>query len=86
MDGPRFQAQGAWVTITTKLLRKDEFEQREITTKMVRCIFPLFYMPSPPIPIAPPQRPPSPPAPGAPIPPSSLESSRYWDGIPLPDV
>jgi len=25
-DGPRFQPQGSWVTITTKLLRREEFE------------------------------------------------------------
>ena len=47
-DVLRFQPQGAWVTITIESLRREEFEHRGITTKTVRNIFPLLYVPPPP--------------------------------------
>jgi len=31
LDGPRFQAQGAWTTLTTVLLLREKFELRGIT-------------------------------------------------------
>ena len=32
-DGPRFQIQGAWATITSELQLREEFEQKRITTE-----------------------------------------------------
>jgi len=45
-----FSFKGAWVTIAIELMRREEFEQREITTKMVHYIFPCLYVP-PPLPL-----------------------------------
>ena len=34
-DGPRFQIQGAWATITLELMLQEEFEQRGITMEIL---------------------------------------------------
>ena len=36
LDGPRFQAQGAWTTLTTELLLREEFELRGITMETLQ--------------------------------------------------
>ena len=51
-DIPRFQLQEVWVTITTELLHREEFEQREITVEIVRYIFSLLFVLPPPAPRA----------------------------------
>ena len=40
-DRLRFQAQGAWTTIATKLLLRVEFERRGFTMETLRHVFPL---------------------------------------------
>ena len=41
IDRPRFQAQGACVTLTTELLLREEFELRGITMEALQHVFPL---------------------------------------------
>jgi len=72
------------VTITTEQLRREEFEQRGITTEIVRYIFRLLYVPPlPALAYAPPL---SPPALGASHTPSSSGSIRHGQGVPLEDI
>jgi len=42
LDGPRFQAQGAWTTLTTELLLREEFELRGIIMETLQHVFPLL--------------------------------------------
>jgi len=74
---PRFQAYGPCVTISTELLRREEFEQRSITTHIVCYIFPLLYVPPPPVPTQapPPCAPPIPSTPQSPANPGSSITS-----------
>ena len=72
LDGPRFQAQGAWMTLTAELLLREEFELRGLTMETLQHVFPLYQVHPPPAAPVPAQGPPSPPAPaqGPPIPPA----------------
>ena len=72
LDGPRFQAQGAWMTLTTEMLLREEFELRGLTMETLQHVFPLYQVHPPPAAPVPAQGPPSPPAPaqGPPIPPA----------------
>jgi len=83
LDEPKFQAQGAWTTITTELLLREEFELRGITMETVQYVFPLHQLPSPPTAPAPAQGPPSPPVPGIPMIPDSPGEAHVV--IDLPD-
>ena len=47
-DDPMFLAQGALNTITTELLLREEFEQREITMETLQHVFPLHQAHPPP--------------------------------------
>jgi len=62
-DGPMFQAQRAWTTLTTELLLSEEFELRKITMETLQHVFPLHQVHPPPVAAALAQGPPSPPAP-----------------------
>ena len=94
LDGPRFQAQEAWTTVTTELLLKEEFELRGITMETLQHVFPLHQAPPPPAtlapaqgrpsPPAPAQGPRSPPAPGTPLMPNSPREAHVV--IDLPDI
>ena len=67
-------------------MRRQEFEQRYITTQMVRYIFPLLHTPlSPPPPALPHASPPPPLAPDAPKPPISPGSSVFSQEVLLKD-
>jgi len=44
-DGPRFQAQGAWTTITTELLLREEIEERRIAMETLQHVFLLHQTP-----------------------------------------
>jgi len=72
LDRPRFQAQGAWTTLTIKLLLREEFELRGITMETLQFVFPLHQVYPPLVSPAPAQGPPSllTPAQGPPIPPA----------------
>ena len=47
LDGPRFQAQGAWMTLTTELLLREEFDLRGITMETLQHVFPLHQVQPP---------------------------------------
>jgi len=77
-DGPKFQAHNSWTTITTELMRGEEFEQRGVTTQTVHYIFPLLHAPlSPPLPALAQAPPPPLAAPDTPQPPVSLRSLEF---------
>lgn len=59
-DGLRFQIQRAWVTITSELMLREDFEQRAITMGTLQHVFPLHQAHPPPAPPAPAQGPLSP--------------------------
>ena len=83
----KFQAKDSWVTSTTQLMRREEFEQRGITTQLVRYIFPLFHAPPPPpLPATAQAPPPPPPTPDAPQPLVSPGSSGFNQGVLLEDT
>ena len=62
LDGPRFQAHRASMTLTIELLLREEFELRGITMETLQHVVALHEVHPPSIAPAPAQGPPSPPA------------------------
>jgi len=83
-DGPRFQVQGAWATITSELLLREEFEHRGITVETLQHVFPLHQAHPPAALAAAAQGPPLSPAPGTPLMPDSLGEAHVV--VDLPDT
>ena len=99
LNGPRFQAQGAWMALTTELLLRKEFELKGITMETLQHVFPLHQIHPPPVAPtpapaqgppslpAPAQKPPIPPAPGTPLMPESPGEAYVVIDIPnTPDL
>ena len=59
LDGPWFEAQGEWMTLTAELLLREEFELRGLTMETLQHGFPLYQVHPPPAAPVPAQGPPS---------------------------